>query len=529
VTVRRGIERLLQAGAERADATALLVLVGAGATLRFATIGVQSFWDNEAYTRAIVQGSLERTADLVPFTESTPPLYYLLAWAWTRLFGSSDVGLRSLSALAGTATVAVAWLAARELLGRRAALVATGLVAFNPILIWYSQEARSYALLVLLTTGSLYCFARASRRPTRWRLGAWAAVSVAAVSTHYFALFALAPEAVLLLVGVWRGAPATRRWTLAAVAGVALAGVALVPLAHQQLSNTGGTSVRPLSVRVTRVPLHFLVGPNDSSLQAGLALPMALLVALAVWILVSRSPKESRRGAATAAVLGGAGIGVPLVLALLGADFIDSRNLLPALVPLLLVVAAGIGAIRSGWLRAAAAGGLGALGLATVLYVSVTPAVQRTDYRGAARALGRPTSTRAVAVVLSGRPSPFGLGQYLPGAHPLPTAGSRVLELDVLVFSQRIGSNRSPPRLAAIPATPVSGFHQVLRRNAATYTLLRFRASRPRLVRLVPGGMPGLRGLPGFVLLQGTRVGRWDDGDDWSSQEIVGTGSLPPA
>jgi hypothetical protein len=246
---------------------------------------------------------------------------------------------------------------------------------------------------------------------------------------------------------------------------------------------------------------------------------MALFVALAVWILLFRGSRESRRGATTAAVLGGAGLGVPVVLALLGADFVDSRNLLPALVPLLLVVAAGIGAMRSGRLRAAATGGLGALGLATVLYVSVTPAVQRTDYRGAARALGPPTSTRAVAVVLGGRPSPFGLGEYLPGAHPLPAAGSRVSELDVVAFSSRIGSNRSPPRRLAIPPARVLGFRQVLRRNAPTYTLLRFRASRPQLVRLGPGGLPGL---PGFVLLQGTRVGRWDDGDDWSSQEVLG-------
>ena len=85
--------------------------------------------------------------DAVGFSESAPPLYYALAWLWTQVTGTGEFGLRSLSALAGVATVPVAYLLGAELRGRRAGLVAAALVAVNPMLLWYSQEARAYALL----------------------------------------------------------------------------------------------------------------------------------------------------------------------------------------------------------------------------------------------------------------------------------------------------------------------------------------------------------------------------------------------
>ena len=56
--------------------------------------------------------------------------------------GTGEFGLRSLSALAGVATVPVAYLIGVELRGRRAGLMAAALVAVNPMLLWYSQEAR---------------------------------------------------------------------------------------------------------------------------------------------------------------------------------------------------------------------------------------------------------------------------------------------------------------------------------------------------------------------------------------------------
>ena len=176
-----------------------IALVGAltlvAAALRFSTLDVQSFWHDEAVTaHRILQHSLFATLGKIPGSEDTPPLYYLLAWLWTRVFGISEVGLRSLSALIGTATVPVAFLAMRTLTPRRAPALATAaLAAVSPVLVWYSQEARAYILLVLLGALSFLFFLRALRGRSRRDLLWWAISSALALCTHYFAVFLLLP------------------------------------------------------------------------------------------------------------------------------------------------------------------------------------------------------------------------------------------------------------------------------------------------------------------------------------------------
>src|SRR5919199_1265062 len=93
----------------------LIALTLAGAALRFATLDLQSFWYDEAVTVGIVRLDFGAILDHIPKSESTPPLYYVLAWLWTRVFGSGEVGIRSLSALLGTLAIPVFYLAAREL------------------------------------------------------------------------------------------------------------------------------------------------------------------------------------------------------------------------------------------------------------------------------------------------------------------------------------------------------------------------------------------------------------------------------
>ncbi|HEU0317212.1 MAG TPA: glycosyltransferase family 39 protein, partial [Solirubrobacteraceae bacterium] len=133
----------------------LLGLTLAAAALRFATLGQQSFWFDEASTGRLMRMGLGSMIRALPDGESTPPLYYVLAWVWTRAFGTGEVGLRSLSALAGTLTVLAVYAAAARLFDRRAGLAAAALATFSPLLIWYSQEARAYALLVLLSAASV--------------------------------------------------------------------------------------------------------------------------------------------------------------------------------------------------------------------------------------------------------------------------------------------------------------------------------------------------------------------------------------
>src|SRR5260221_489289 len=200
------------------------------ATLRFATFGVQAYHHDEIVTASrVLRDGFWHAMEAVGFSESAPPLYYALAWIWTQLTGTGEFGLRSLSALAGVATVPVAYSLGAELRGRRAGVAAAALIAVNPMLLWYSQEARGYALLALLTAVAALFLVRALDGGRRRDFTAWGVASALALATHYFAIFPIALEAAWLL---WRRGPRA----LAGLWFVLLARLGLAPLAVHQMS-----------------------------------------------------------------------------------------------------------------------------------------------------------------------------------------------------------------------------------------------------------------------------------------------------
>src|SRR5436305_13618685 len=128
---------------------ALVAITVAGAVLRFATLGLQSYWLDEVATVNLVHKGFGSMLSGISAGVSTPPLYYMLAWLWAKLFGTGEAGLRSLSALLGTALVPAAYAVAARIADARAGVTLAALAAFSPLLVWYSQEARPYILLAL--------------------------------------------------------------------------------------------------------------------------------------------------------------------------------------------------------------------------------------------------------------------------------------------------------------------------------------------------------------------------------------------
>ena len=442
--------------------------MGLAAALRFSTLGLQSYRHDEAVTagRVLVSG-LSETMHRVWTSESTPPLYYLFAWAWSHLFGVREVGLRSLSALFGTATVPVAYLAGRELLGRRTGLAVAAIVAVNPILVWYSQDARAYALLVLFSTAALVFFLRARRSGSARDLGWWAAFSALALATHYFAVFPLAVEAVWLLA-----VARPLRRVVAALAGVSLVGLALAPIALHQAGGKNNDWIASfhLLTRLHETGIAYFAG--ETGLLKHAAVPIALALA-AVVLLLWRGGRREQGAALVAVTIGAGSIVFALLLAAAGQDYVLGRNLLPALIPLALVLAVGIAAPRSGRLGIAVGAGLVVYWLAFCLYVDFRPTLQREDWRTVAAAIG-PAAGRPRAILSweeGGEPLAFYLDH---GEHqvkwkqwrhgPIPVA-----EVDVV-------SGRPPPAdHSALPAS----FRQVERRTLGRMTLVRYRARGP--------------------------------------------------
>ena len=473
----RGSEPFPRPGGERSPLIAVIVLTIVAGVLRAATIEAQSFWDDELFTVWLVRMDFGDMWRGWWDTEATPPVHYALTWLWGQLFGTGEVGLRSLSVLAGTAAVPLVYLVGSRFASARAGLAAATLATFNPFLVWYGAEVRSYALLVPEAALGLWFFMSALTSPSRRNLVGWAVVSALALATHYFAVFLVVPQAVWLLLAVPRE---RRRAVVAAIAAPAVVGAAMVPIVlHTESVNPdpGGFGDTSLVSRTVAVPKNFLVGYQ---LPAELVLSglSGLLALVLVVVVVLRARGAERRTAGICAALAAVSVGVPLLLAVAGYDLVASRNLIAALIPMLVV--AGIGVVSS---RAGLAAGLAlcAVWLVVVGGVAVDERYQRKDWRGAARALG-PVVEDRVLVFSPGftNTGPF-RAYYRRGEVMDSPLATREIAVVALAAVGRFTSGTPAPPRSPIPAPP-PGFRLVERREADTYTLLRYRAPRPVVV-----------------------------------------------
>lgn len=160
------------------------------------------------------------------------PFYYLLLGGWVALFGTSEVALRSLSALFALATLWVFFLLVREMVGGRAARVSAVLLCVSPFFIYYGQEARMYSLLALLTVAGTLLLLRWSRTGERSALLAYAGIAVLGVYTHFFYIFLMGAHLTFLVVRDRGLTPQVSRL----VTMQALVGVLFVPWALLILS-----------------------------------------------------------------------------------------------------------------------------------------------------------------------------------------------------------------------------------------------------------------------------------------------------
>ncbi|MGA2164085.1 MAG: glycosyltransferase family 39 protein [Solirubrobacteraceae bacterium] len=464
----------------------LAALVVLAAALRLSTLDLQSFWYDEAYVPVhTLHPSLLATLRSVEHRENTPPLWYVLVWGWSRIFGTGMLALRLPSALAGIATVPVAWGIGQQLAGRRAAIATAALVATNPLLVWYSQEARVYGLFVFMAALAMWCWLRADAEPTPSRLTAFAVSGAAALATHYFAVFLLAPMCLWLLrprrvLEPSGQAAATRRspppigafW---AVAAIALVGAALVPLALAQGGHgTQWIGAWALASRLETIPQYYLTGYSGAPLGHGLELLVALEIFAAVgyglWRMLS--PRESE-SALLALGVAACGVLIPVAMAFAGADYLAPRNVVAAMIPLTAGIAVIAVARRTGRVGLALVGMIAVTFAALSIDVDLSPRLQRGDWRGLAWVIGseHPTGARAITTVELGAAP---LEYYLPPLRNVRQGATvRVSEIDETGYA---------PLRPGAGQPPAPGFHLVQRENVHGMILYRFSSPTPRTV-----------------------------------------------
>lgn len=280
--------------------------------------------------------------------EITPPLFFVLARvaSW---FGKEPLFFRLPSLVAGMLLLPLLVWWAHRLAGRGAAVATSLLAAASPFLIYYSAEARAYALMMLLVTTSTWCLVRATETGRRAYWAGYALASAGAMYSHYTAAFALFAQVVWVL--------ACRRSQLrAAVVANAGAAVLFAPwipgvIADQHSWTTPLlNALTPLDFEsLTRYWLHwsfaypYAVVPVSSIPGApGVALLVVGSSALLAGLIVRRGARqitrERRHLLALTLMLALANPVLALAVSLIGTHVYGPRNLAasyPALVVLL--------------------------------------------------------------------------------------------------------------------------------------------------------------------------------------------------
>jgi len=166
-------------------------MVAAGAVVRFLFLTHKPFWFDEYFSAEVARITWGNFLHLLWWREANMSLYYVLLRLWME-FGQSEFYIRSLSVAISVATIPAVYWVARQLFDKRVALIATALFTFNAYSVRYAQEARSYALFLLLATLSSGFLIALAREPGRRNQIGYALVSVLAVYAHLYALLLLA-------------------------------------------------------------------------------------------------------------------------------------------------------------------------------------------------------------------------------------------------------------------------------------------------------------------------------------------------
>jgi 4-amino-4-deoxy-L-arabinose transferase-like glycosyltransferase len=290
--------------------------------LRAYRLDGQSLWSDEDITLDRAGQALGEMLAGLPVEQA--PGYYVLMRGWTRLAGESDLALRFPSLLAGVLAVALAAYMGTRLVNRDTGLLLALIVAVNPFLVYYGQEARMYALLMAL---ALACMAallrareRAGERPeeratdrdteragTGAGAGWWVVLGVlvaATLYTHYYGVLIVVGLAgwaffdLLAREGKW-----IRGWVMAALTATLIFGPWL-PRALGVLEFSGWRS----DLRLSGAPMvHFgqwfagLTAPANSpalwlyAIAALIALVYLLFLTLLEWRWPSFVDTEGRR------------------------------------------------------------------------------------------------------------------------------------------------------------------------------------------------------------------------------------------
>jgi 4-amino-4-deoxy-L-arabinose transferase-like glycosyltransferase len=178
----------------------LLALIIVGALLRFWDITGNSYWIDELYSaaRAMPEKNIIDVYYWGP--EPHPPAHYILLWASYNIFGYHEILGKLISAIAGTLCIPAIYYLGKTMFSKEVGLYSACLLTFTPALIYYSQEARSYELMVLFSILSSYFFFLLQEKKKIILAIIYIGVTIFLINLHFFGIWIFAAQVLFVVI-----------------------------------------------------------------------------------------------------------------------------------------------------------------------------------------------------------------------------------------------------------------------------------------------------------------------------------------
>ena len=176
----------------------LIVLTVIGFFLRFYNLGFNSLWLDEASTNTFAVMSIPDIWKATAGGEFNPPLFYWIEHLMI-MMGNNEVVLRFVPAILGVLTIPLIYFAGKEFMDRNVGIIAAAAFAFSPFLIFYSQEARAYSMMLFFVAFALVFYFKALKTNELKNWALFGIFSALAFWSHFYSFVIIASLIVYAL------------------------------------------------------------------------------------------------------------------------------------------------------------------------------------------------------------------------------------------------------------------------------------------------------------------------------------------
>jgi len=192
----------------------------------------QSLWLDEAINVvALTQYSFLGMITEYAKADFHPPLFFIVLWVWTKIFGISEILVRIPSVIFGVTTIYMIYLTGKKIYSEKLGLIAGFLLSINPLHIYYSQEARMYALATLAVSINIFFLVKLLKKE---KVNSFflVASNLAVLASDYVAWLVFPAQFIFL---VFFNKNLIKKWSITFLLAV-LAGAFWIPTFISQLS-----------------------------------------------------------------------------------------------------------------------------------------------------------------------------------------------------------------------------------------------------------------------------------------------------